>query len=1174
MYSCHSKDDFIRGGNGNLSIKDEDDKNTTEEAVSFKKQKVSKNEDYSYCADILQKNEPSCVFLNPNTPHSELSQDNYYQEKLLLPDIFKLTKSYESNLSATDETFDTDKPSTSIAVKHLLTEKEPVSIALNPKIIKFNQNTNDEKNLDTTYSTSKEDIVSPSISKNTEETASNNPTTCKKPEQSTVKKNINLRAYHRHNLCHTKINSNVIYRDAIKKISIDRNGLFKKCILEKLSKNVKRGDLVELDLSATYSNIRRYALEKLSTFFNENTPNLEKLITPGISISDLKYNFILNKNFFKILRENCEKIVDNVRATPDNCLSHIFQRILICNINDSLNSTSTKIRLPHKKDIFLPELKDLIVDTISNLPSSVIAEIEKLDQNNIVNALFSDLHGVLVCNSLIININIFLRPYKNKFLNSKLEDNFHLFNSLIEKIRNLVRKSFIFHEGFFLLDESTAEQLSKYILSDIYGIPTKFYRKITLSSKNAPENRRLSNDIDTININRSEQCVMTKEFDLGAHHKINLCSEKFTLNIYEDAIKKIDIDSNDMFRDSVFEKINYYITGRGLTKSSLNLSTTYSNVRKYVLDKISPYIRDIIFTENISITLGMSISDIRCKYISNIDFFEKLAKSCEKIAKDIHEISDDYFAGIIQNCVCFSSSEHSYIVNKKNDLFSKVKLLIVETILKLPNKIAIALKKFTKIEIVNSLFSDIHGLYIPKLLINSLAINMKSFFDYNKISDSNIVTNLNFLNSLLTKILVQVKTLPILHKEKIFSLDESTAELLSKYLLSDIYSVPSKLHKKIKPQESINSTVVALDNTFTKGAVTNTYDIMESKLLEKPPLIPQKKSQWNLDLISSLNIYELAISMIDIDKGDFEDSFIDKVRHYQIVKGHDSEKRKINIAFSKIYNRIKNYILELFYPFLKETEEAAKSKIKLTDGMTIDELRHNYISNEAFFNELNDFCSKVVDRIKGIDDRTLVNLIPCRIILVKEGHKMIRNGNKIKFRNVIENLLVRNVSNYRKMITNAIKLVPDSKIVEGYFSLFYDMYIDNESLIKAKLVLDYVREKVVNDNLLIKLADKICLDMISNPSKGKNICKTINTHVVCEKLTTYKYIRKLVRKDIHLIKDKLSEPIMIMRNNKIEIADQKTRNILFDKIKSSLIEAAIKSYRDLCARAYKSYKSK
>ncbi|WP_092490550.1 hypothetical protein [Candidatus Ichthyocystis hellenicum] len=271
--------------------------------------------------------------------------------------------------------------------------------------------------------------------------------------------------------------------------------------------------------------------------------------------------------------------------------------------------------------------------------------------------------------------------------------------------------------------------------------------------------------------------------------------------------------------------------------------------------------------------------------------------------------------------------------------------------------------------------------------------------------------------------------------------------------------------------------------------------------------------------------------------------------------------------------------METFSPFLKEIEEETRSKIKLTNGMTIDELRLSYASNEEFLDKLRKFCNKVIISIENCSNSTLVDLIQYCVPLGAEISKLIRMTRERKnlFLNEMKKLLITNISNIPKTtIAESIKLVPHADIINGCFSNFYDIYVDNKSLLKAKLIFDTVSLKVINDPLLSESVDKISLDMIDRIRKQNMIRirkrrrRIINSNLICGKLPIYNYIKKLVEKEFPTLKDNISGPILTMRNNKIEIADQKTRDEIFYKLESDLIETAVISYNKLFVKKYKS----
>ncbi|CUT17867.1 MULTISPECIES: hypothetical protein [Candidatus Ichthyocystis] len=1302
----------------NENTKIDIDDNTAEK-ISYIGKNATNN--YDPCVEVMPKYKSSSGFLNIHT-NSKLYQEGNCEEKLLIPDIFKLTKSDEYKASNTIDSFDTNKQPTSPDVKSPFIEYELSSIVENPQKIALKQITDDEKThnasslthakktannstsgnygtlegsviekeiciklsrcnpkqiidseknknaasltlteqtVDLSISedieqtiqhqenncdllrqqknkkelhvklyrcnikqrinnekdcnvpsiTSTEQLVNTDIykSKNIKQTEQKHSNTHKTPEPSVIKKKLSLRSYRRSSLCCKEFNSS-IYRNAIKKIDIDDDGSFKNSVLEEMGSYIKNKTSIEeayIDLSSTYLNVRRYTLEKISPLLNKDITATNISITPGMSISDLKSACIANHHFFKNLQESCEKIVENIKKATDDSLLRIFQWNINFYSNDSLNSTNKKIKFrffPNKNKL-ISKLRELIIDTISNLPNRIICEINKFNQDDIVNGLFSDMHGVLLPKSLIRNLSLFFNSNKKKIINNKGSDYLSLFNDFLEKIVNLVRPSCIFNKGVFLPDDSTVEHLSKYLLSDMYDISSKFRKKLELHTTNILKTQGSSNDIsphnnyekDVVNTSMEEEMQMpkldlaektntipsdaigtktkmVKKFNLGRYRRVSLCSAEFISNIYEDAIRKIDIDNDGQFMNIVSESLSDYIMSRGLTKSSINLSLTYSNVKKYILDKVSPYISDIITAADVLITPGMSISEMSHNCVSNNIFFEKLREECGKIVKNIQIISDDYFLNLIQNYVWFGTAERLRITNRKNKFCSGIKSLIMETISNLPNNIIHEIKKFKKIEIVRGLFSCIHGILLSKTLIR----NINSNFYFNKIPNGKVHNNLSFLKNLLQKLIIQAKNASILHEEKSFSPDEPTTELISKYLLSDMYGVPIVIWKKIDPSKLINRST--LRKNYTKDYLPDNHTNIESQLIKKNILIPKTNYKWNSCIINPINIYEIAISMIDIDKKDFENCFIEEVKHFPSMKDYFTKKRKKDIDLSITYTRVKNYILEIFYQFLKEIEKETKIKISLYHGMSIDELEYAYISNEKFFNRLNKFCTKVIRNIEKCSIGTFTDIMQCFVHLETEIPKTIvmRKKRRMSFHDNIAKLLISNISNLPKTIVNIIKLMPKSKFVESYFYYFYDIYIENSFLLEAKSMFDIAKKKVVNDNLLRKLKDSISSDMIVKfgDIDRKNMIKhpypIVNKHKVHGKLSTYSYVRKLAKKEFSTIKENLKYPIMIMHNHKIETANQEIKNEILNRIESDLVRATVSTYTKSCIKAYKS----
>ncbi|CUT18285.1 hypothetical protein Ark11_1487 [Candidatus Ichthyocystis hellenicum] len=85
----------------------------------------------------------------------------------------------------------------------------------------------------------------------------------------------------------------------------------------------------------------------------------------------------------------------------------------IKNVN-YIDPNSKNAKFSYRKDKLLHKFKELIIDIIYNLSNSIIYEIQRLDQNSIVSALLSDIHGILISKSSIKSLILLLGYNKHK----------------------------------------------------------------------------------------------------------------------------------------------------------------------------------------------------------------------------------------------------------------------------------------------------------------------------------------------------------------------------------------------------------------------------------------------------------------------------------------------------------------------------------------------------------------------------------------------------------------------------------------------------------------------------------------------------------------------------------------------------------------------------------------
>lgn len=882
-------------------------------------------------------------------------------------------------------------------------------------------------------------------------------------------------------------------------------------------------------------------------------------------------------------------VMSNFSANIDpNLLDQYFDPYLDCHIDNLLKNESLRnfLASPTRDDV--DEYNGLVGELFPDMQGPVESSLELKSDN---------VPSIGIGKRTIISSYNFEQPSTSCSLKrSFVEDESLLVSPSIKRVdfkqnssdSGYIDSSFTNDDLFVNVDTNLncLYLVNELVSSDCPNLEI-FTEEVVTSSvaKSSEKSVLVYSDIDQHNnFEISKQSKISKVLKLRKYRRNNLRSAEFIASIYEDAIKKIDIDGNVLFKNSVLEEIGDYISNKGFTKPSIDLSLTYSNVRKYILDNVSPCINDIITTADVLIASGMTIPDIHYNCMSNKFFFEKLHASCKKIVESISSISDFYFLNMIQSHLYFDSNDHVSIVCKKNKLCSKAKDLVMDTIYNLPHSIMCKIESFDQIEIANGIFSDVHGVSIPKSLIRNL--NLFPNYSKNELRNGNFDNNLNLLNKLLAKVRDLLKQSCILHEWQVIFMDESLVEPLSKYLLSDMYGVPVGLHKKLNP--SIENTVKSYElgdevdlgvANHIKGAVNCRSVDRYLPLPEKSVLVPRMNSRWDPSFITSSNIYELAVSMISIDKGDFEDCCLVKIKDKRLVNLLDKGS-KVNLNFSVTYDRVRGYILEVFLPFLKKIEEETKVRVKINHETTLEDIESAYILNREFFTRLRKFCSGVISRIINYEGNALGDMMQYVVHLeteTKERHKLvIRKDGKFPFGQYIARLLVKNISTIPERIVSTIKLLPRSKLVEGHFSPFYNMYVDNLSLLKAKLVFDNVQKKITNDKLLISLADKISSDMLEKFGvKGlsdisRYLRGIINGYAVCEGLFTFNYIRKLAREEIPTLRDNLSGDIIVMYHDKIETADQKVRREILDKLIMNLITVSIRYYKNLCIDKYNS----
>ncbi|WP_141663221.1 hypothetical protein, partial [Candidatus Ichthyocystis sparus] len=567
------------------------------------------------------------------------------------------------------------------------------------------------------------------------------------------------------------ISTKSIYENAVDKIDIDEKFLLREIIMAEFKEKIKLSgyDGFSIDISQTYSNIHKYISDRFHGYINRVTISTDISITPGMSISDIKREYISNKIFFNRLNEYCREIATNVeRIQAEKFLGKIQNNFYFGSSKCIDSSANFGIgKSPYRRKRLLSvEVRSLIVHTIRNLPFKIISAIEKFEEAEVLESVFALLHGVYVNKSFIRNI---LNICETKKSHKK------------DRIAEELRKSVVLIENMtFSPSKSLVESMTNYLLMDMenyyaneeqpstsfnminqddttkctstFGISSeKYHNMISRIKSHLPVfeyicSTELKTPEDHPSDTGEEQEYVAQNYVNNimpdnlliakkSYNYINIYSTGLTTSIYKNIIKKINFDSDRLISDAIIEEFKDKIVDYNTYKANEKIADTYSNITRYILDKISPYIDDIVSTTDVVITPGMSIPCVKHKYVHNKDFFYKLRESCKKIVIEIDKIPHEKFSHIIQSYINLSSNTDLCAnikrigIFRRNKITALIKLSILYFLYNLPNSIASEIEKIDINNISEYLFVKIHGIYIPKSLIR----NITKIYTINKI---------------------------------------------------------------------------------------------------------------------------------------------------------------------------------------------------------------------------------------------------------------------------------------------------------------------------------------------------------------------------------------------------------------------------------------------------------
>lgn len=366
---------------------------------------------------------------------------------------------------------------------------------------------------------------------------------------------------------------------------------------------------------------------------------------------------------------------------------------------------------------------------------------------------------------------------------------------------------------------------------------------------------------------------------------------------------------------------------------------------------------------------------------------------------------------------------------------------------------------------------------------------------------------------------------------------------------------------------------------------------------------PQKPNEWSANEVMTgiqhSSIYKTAMSEMHIDHGEFQESFIEKTNHLKILENfyvapsQRDKKRcpKLKLDYPKpkfdsTYDHVRTCIIKMISPAVENFERKSKESMIIKNGMYLEELRMEYLYNNDFFSGLENACATSVKILRECSDISKILKLTHGLIQEKI---LIGNGVLVQstpnIRNIVAAdvyaLLIENILSTAKKVTIAIQALPRDRILCGCFSFFNNMYIDNNSLLKAKSTLECTLDELAKVEELNKLMTETCnsynpekhalahkFNMSRRKRKSDNLFSKISERA--KELSMELIHNKLKKGNLSLSVD---SPVMLVECNqdgnvgdKIHFANEIEVDKLIYELTKYLSKLVVESYMELCSR--------
>ncbi|CUT17819.1 MULTISPECIES: hypothetical protein [Candidatus Ichthyocystis] len=251
----------------------------------------------------------------------------------------------------------------------------------------------------------------------------------------------------------------------------------------------------------------------------------------------------------------------------------------------------------------------------------------------------------------------------------------------------------------------------------------------------------------------------------------NVLHMAYNCSIYKCILEKVDVrdvEFENFIACNVISAVKKKKEPYGVRfyqSCSLDLSVTRNNAKLFVFNKVSSCMNGIDDGEDVVLSEGMSIEDIKSLMLSN-EFFLKLSDKCKLIKRSVSLSSESDIPSLVQSKIKIFSEKcgvgyvFSLSSNKKKSLsfIVNTKRMIERVILSLPEGFSSVVGRSTDDDIKSWFFSDCHGarIYKPffKMIVNICVATHRMVLEDQMLLDNvsliagNIVGRGNGINSI------------------------------------------------------------------------------------------------------------------------------------------------------------------------------------------------------------------------------------------------------------------------------------------------------------------------------------------------------------------------------------------------------------------------------------------